>query len=226
MNNVSFQLLGEDVGNSQIKTRNCCFANGIDRLASDPMLLDNTMEYEGVKYQIGINRQKIRDNKFEDDVFLLQHIAASGAELAVRGIHEARVVLAVGTPIARFGAEKKKYMQYLTKNKDINFCYCGKAYHIMVEKVIVFPQCYAAVVDRLPQMSGVEYIVDIGSWTVDILKIVNRTPDEASCTSDPNGLITVMRKIDDACVRKMNTKIDEYVIREVMIRILIRSILI
>ena len=65
MNNTTIQILGLDVGNSQIKTRQTCFANGIDRLTSEPILLANTMEYEGVKYQTAINRQKIRDNKFE-----------------------------------------------------------------------------------------------------------------------------------------------------------------
>ena len=33
-----------------------------------------------------------------------------------------------------------------------------------------------------------------------------------------NGIITCMRKIDETCVRKMNAKIDEYMIREVMIK--------
>lgn len=216
MNNTTIQILGLDVGNSQIKTRQTCFANGIDRLTSEPILLANTMEYEGVKYQTAINRQKIRDNKYEDDIFFLQHLAAEGAELSKRGIHEAEVVLAVGTPIARFGVEKKKYIQYLNKKRDLNFYYGGNAFHVMVNNVFVFPQCYSAVVDRLPEMSGVEYVVDIGSWTVDYMKIVNRTPDEASCTSDPNGLITVMRKIDDVCVRKVNAKIDEFMIRQVM----------
>ncbi len=211
------QILGLDVGNSQIKTRHTCFANGIDRLTSDPILHNNTFECESVKFQTGINRQKISDNKFEDNTFYYQHLVAAGAELTVRGVHEADVVLAVGTPIARFGVEKKRYIQYLMKKRDINFCYAGIAFHINIDRVLVFPQCYAAIVDRLSEMSEVEYVVDIGSWTVDYMKIVNRTPDEASCTSDPNGLITVMRKIDDACVRRMNTKIDEFMIRQVMI---------
>ena len=66
-------------------------------------------------------------------------------------------------------------------------------------------------------MPGQEYVVDIGSWTVDTLKIIDRTPDESSSGSDPNGIITCMRKIDEVCVKKTNSKIDEYMIREVMI---------
>ena len=60
--------------------------------------------------------------------------------------------------------------------------------------------------------------MDIGSWTVDTLKIIDRAPDESSSGSEPNGIITCMRKIDEECVRKMNAKIDEYMIREVMIK--------
>ena len=99
----------------------------------------------------------------------------------------------------------------------MRFRYEKTQYLIVIEKVLVYPQCYGAVVDRLPEMAGQEFVIDIGSWTVDTLKIIDRAPDESSSGSDPNGIITCMRKIDEACVRRMNTKIDEFMIREVMI---------
>ena len=34
----------------------------------------------------------------------------------------------------------------------------------------VFPQCYAAVVDKIPTMAKKTLIVDIGSWTIDIMR--------------------------------------------------------
>ena len=61
-----------------------------------------------------------------------------------------------------------------------SFRYEKTQYLITIEKVLVYPQCYGAVVDRLPQMAGQEFVVDIGSWTVDTLKIIDRAPDESS----------------------------------------------
>jgi plasmid segregation protein ParM len=84
--------------------------------------------------------------------------------------------------------------------------------------VLVYPQCYGAIVGKLPEMNGQEFVVDIGSWTVDTLKVIDRSPDESSSGSDQNGIITCMRKIEEQCVKQKNTKIDEYAIREVMIR--------
>lgn len=41
----------------------------------------------------------------------------------------------------------------------------------------VFPQCYAAVVDKIPAMAKKTLIVDIGSWTIDIMPVINKSPD-------------------------------------------------
>ena len=37
-------------------------------------------------------------------------------------------------------------------------------------------------------MSGQEIVVDIGSWTIDIMKVIDRVPDQATIATDPNGM--------------------------------------
>ena len=209
--------LGIDHGWSHIKTRNSCFVSGVAELSTEPMVYENILEYNGKYYRIGGDRLKVQENKVCNENYYLLTLAAIAKELKYRGLNNAHVVLAVGLPIGRFGAEKKDFINYLSKNRMVRFRYEKKQYLVMVEKVLVYPQCYGAVVDKLPEMAGQEYVVDIGSWTVDTLKIIDRAPDESSSGSDPNGIITCMRKIDEACVRKMNTKIDEYMIRAGMI---------
>ena len=210
--------IGIDHGWSHIKTRNSCFVSGVAELGSEPMVYDNILEYNGKYYRIGGDRLKVQDNKTCKENYYHLTLAAVAKELKVRGLKEAHVVLAVGLPIGRFGAEKKSFINYLSKNRMVRFRYEKTQYLITIEKVLVYPQCYGAVVDRLPQMAGQEYVVDIGSWTIDTLKIIDRAPDESSSGSDPNGIITCMRKIDEVCVKKTNSKIDEYMIREVMIK--------
>ena len=55
-----------------------------------------------------------------------------------------------------------------------------KAYHIEIDDVAVFPQCYAAVVDKDTDYGKRKtLVVDIGSWTIDIMPVINKSPDES-----------------------------------------------
>jgi plasmid segregation protein ParM len=60
-------------------------------------------------------------------------------------------------------------------------------------------------------------VVDIGSWTIDIIPVVNKKPDEAGTDSIQQGIITCMRNINKQCVRQLGEKIDEELIKEYMI---------
>ena len=90
------------------------------------------------------------------------------------------------------------------------------AYHIEIDDVAVFPQCYAAVVDKIPTMAKKTLIVDIGSWTIDIMPVINKSPDESKCVTIPKGLITCMRSINEQCVRQLNGEVDESEIQNIM----------
>lgn len=119
-------------------------------------------------------------------------------------------------PLARFGSEKADFVKYLTAEKDIEFLFEGIKYHIVIENAAVFPQCYAAVADKLQGFSKKTLIVDIGSWTIDIMPVVDKVPDESKCVTIPKGLITCMRTINEQCVRQLNGELDESYIREIM----------
>ena len=85
-----------------------------------------------------------------------------------------------------------------------------------MDDVAVFPQCYAAVVDKIPTMAKKTLIVDIGSWTIDIMPVINKSPDESKCVTIPKGLITCMRSINEQCVRQLNGEVDESEIQNIM----------
>ena len=161
-------------------------------------------------------REEVKDTKVEDDSFYLLTLAAVAKELKRRGLAEAKVFLAVGLPLTRFGAEKNDFIKYLTKNKRVSFKYENESYHIEIDDVAVFPQCYAAVVDKIPAMAKKTLIVDIGSWTIDIMPVINKSPDESKCVTIPKGLITCMRSINEQCVRQLNGEVDESEIQNIM----------
>lgn len=174
------------------------------------------MEYKGKYYRVGTNRQEVKNTKTEDDSFKLLTYAAVAKELKRRGLKESKVFLAVGLPLTRFGVEKKPFINYLMEEKDVTFIFEQVSYHIVIDNVVVFPQCYAAVADRLPSFAKKTLVVDIGSWTIDIMPVIDRAPDESHCATIPKGLITCIRSINEQCVRQLNGEVDEAEIQQFM----------
>ena len=215
MNN-KLEVIGIDHGWSMMKTISQVFVTGVKEITTTPALFGDVLEYEGKFYKVGTVRQEVKDTKVEDDSFYLLTLAAVAKELKRRGLAEAKVFLAVGLPLTRFGAEKNDFIKYLTKNKRVSFKYENEPYYIEIDDVAVFPQCYAAVVDKIPTMAKKTLIVDIGSWTIDIMPVINKSPDESKCVTIPKGLITCMRSINEQCVRQLNGEVDESEIQNIM----------
>lgn len=215
MNN-KIEVIGIDHGWSNCKTVSQVFVTGVKEITTEPALFDNVLEYKDKYYKVGGFRQEVKDTKTEDDSFYLLTLAAVAKELKRRGMTEARVFLAVGLPLTRFGSEKADFIKYLTKEKDIEFSFEGVKYRVFIENAAVFPQCYAAVADKLQNFGKKSLIVDIGSWTIDMMPVIDRAPDESKCVTIPRGLITCMRSINEQCVRQLNGELDESYIQEIM----------
>jgi plasmid segregation protein ParM len=210
-------VIGIDHGWSQMKTANAgVFTTGVKEITTEPALYENILEYENHYYKVGGTRLEVKDTKVTDDNFYLLTLAAIAKELEYRCKRSAHVLLAVGLPIGRFGAEKKDFINYLKKNKEVCFKYEKKEYRVVIEKVAVYPQGYGAIVKQMSGFSQKELVVDVGSWTVDLLPIVNHSPDESLCVTTPDGIITCMRRINEQCIRQLNGEVDEYIIQEFM----------
>lgn len=205
-----------DHGFSTIKTSHFCFTTGISEI-DEPITQENILWIDGKSYRVGAKRMDVLEDKTASDAFRLLSYVAIAMELDRLGLKKAQVILAVGLPIGRLGKEKESFRQYLMQKRELRFRFSGKAYIISIDNVIVYPQCYGAIVPELPTLKSEEIIVDIGSWTVDTLHLIDRLPDESGCGSDPNGLIPCMRHIDEECVKRFNTKIGENIIKDVML---------
>jgi len=181
MNN-KLEVIGIDHGWSMMKTISQVFVTGVKEITTTPALFGDVLEYEGKFYKVGTVRQEVKDTKVEDDSFYLLTLAAVAKELKRRGLAEAKVFLAVGLPLTRFGAEKNDFIKYLTKNKRVSFKYENESYHI----------------------------------EIDIMPVINKSPDESKCVTIPKGLITCMRSINEQCVRQLNGEVDESEIQNIM----------
>ena len=214
--NKHIEVIGIDHGWSGMKTVSQVFTTGVKEITTEPAFYEDVVEFQGSYYKVGGKRLEVRDLKVENDNFYILTLAAAAKELNRRGMRNANVLLSVGLPLTRFGAEKQDFISYLARNKEVAFRFEKQQYQMKIARVSVFPQCYAAVADRLKTLPKRMVVVDIGSWTIDIMPIENSAPNEAECITIKQGLIKCMRTINEQCVRQLGNEIEEEDIQEVI----------
>lgn len=210
-------VIAIDHGWSNMKTVHETFTSGIREITTEPALFENVLEKDGKYYKVGSERLKVKDSKVEDENYYLLSLAATAKELDRLGKRTANVYWAVGLPLTRFGKEKEAFIKYLNQNREVTFKYEKKQYHITIERISVYPQCFAAVASQISEFPAKVLVVDIGSWTVDLMPIINQSPDESVCVTKNSGIITCIQQINKECVRKLNSEVDEYDIQQVML---------
>lgn len=205
-----------DHGFCTIKTPHEIFDNGVKELDAAPAFKENTILYKGKYYKIGEGRLSMKDTKTKDDDYFILTLAAIAKEMEYEGLHQIReVVIAAGLPFGRYSAEKQDFINYL-KRGYVRFEYCGKQYDIIISDVRVYPQCYAAVANRLSNMASEHLIVDIGSKTIDVVHTKNHKPVETDCFTIPEALIAATRQVENAVYNQLNKRISEEQIQKVM----------
>ncbi len=215
MNDI--QIIGVDNGYGNTKGRDVCIPSGVKKLPMKPPIETHTVEYNGEYFAVGSQKTTIQKSKTDNEDTLIATMAIIAEELKKKGIYSADVRLAVGLPLTRMGAEKTEFSNYMLRNRRLNFKYEGKPYSIYIVSVDVFPQGYAAVVNRLNTFKMSTVVIDVGSWTIDILPISDRQPDISRCKSLPLGTITAINDINESLRQKFNGEADEAIIKDVMI---------
>ena len=208
--------VGIDHGNHLMKTSNHVFENGVERQAVKPTFQANTLVYDGAFYKIGEKRNSVKDSKLADDDYYLLTLAALAKECRSGNIpNGARVVLGVGLPLKQFATVRKQFVKYLKRgNQPVHFKFEDVAYDFTIENVLAFPQCYAAVADRLGSMKGEYLIVDVGSWTIDIMHVKDGVPVESKCETFTESMISVIQEIKSRSSEVFGKEISENVITD------------
>ena len=105
----------------------------------------------------------------------------------------------MGVPLTLYGKEKKEFRNYLRANDKVSFFYEGVRYVVHFGKVRVFAQCHASIANRMEGMGRLT-AVDCGSWTLDIMSVVNKVPVLDECHTYQQGLITAIDRIQKECI--------------------------
>lgn len=209
-------IVGIDHGFAMMKHTHGEFSNGLTKIPNGASIVQNTLIYGGQTYKIGEGRLPMKEDKVSDEDYFILTVAAICEEMKHFNTHEAFVTIAAGLPFSRYGVEKDAFQQYLNRSGEIKASLEGEEYVFTIEDVLIYPQCYAAVVKLLNSMDGEALAVDIGSKTIDIVHIVNHVPSETKSTSVPGGMILVIENIKNQVFRQTNRQVTDSQILSVL----------
>ncbi len=97
--------------------------------------------------------------------------------------------------------------------------YCGKYHSIRITKVLSYPQAFAAAVTKYGSLKSHSsaYIIDIGGFTIDVLKLRYGRPDLAVVESFEKGVITLYNSIASKCNSQFDRLLEDSDIDEVIL---------
>ena len=199
-------VIGVDHGYAAMKTVHFSFPTGLVEYEHEPYTQKDVLEYNGRYYVVGSGRQPLQRDKTQTEDYYLLTLAAIAKELERRKVPETLdpidITLLVGLPPAHYEQLHSRFEQYFLRRREIvDFEYNGKYYSIRVSKVLSYPQAFAAAVTQFGTLKAhsVAYIIDIGGFTIDVLKLRNGHPDPAVVESFEKGVITLYNGIASKC---------------------------
>lgn len=211
-------FVGVDYGNGNTKgDTGFVMQSGVKKLATKPPIETRALSWNGQHYAVGTPKMEIQKSKMDTEDMLIASMAAIAEKLKFLGITTAEIRLGVGLPLTMMGKEKRDCHDYYMRNRKLNFRYEGVNYSVYIVSVDVFPQGYAAVINRLGTFGVSTVVVDVGSWTIDILPITEGQPDVSRCKSLSIGTFTAMSEINENLRQKFGEEADEAIIKDVMI---------
>ena len=209
-----------DHGYAAMKTVHGSFPSGLVAYEHEPYTQKNVLEYGGTYYVVGSGRQPLQKDKTRTEDYYLLTLAAIAREMDCRSAERTcSVILAAGLPLTSFGRDKKKFRAYLLRDgKPVSFRYEGRDYAVTVRDVKLFPQGYSALAlypEYLKDEPSV-LLVDIGGWTVDLMRLDNAVPNAATCRSLELGVIRCMDEIREQVRRNTGLSVTETQIERVL----------
>ena len=214
-------IIGIDHGYYAIKTAHCSFPAGLTSYGEhEPYTRQGLLEFGGCFFICGSGRQPIQRDKTINDNYYLLTLAAIAKEIQQRGLPpECSVRIAAGLPLTSFGRDKPKFKDYLLRsNQPVNYKFEGVEYSITIEEVAVFPQGYAALMTEvgLLQDEPSMLLMDLGGWTVDLMRIDNAIPAADTAHSLELGMIRCLDEIAEQVRRSLNLSLTSVQIENVL----------
>lgn len=207
-------LIAIDHGNKLVKIPNHVpFTSGVQE-SDTPPFGGETLKYLGKYYTLSEKRIPYHRDKTEDERFFILTLFAIAYEIQAVGGYSPnimRIQLAVGLPPAHYGAQHKAFINYFTNRGAVQFEFQHRTYSIYIEKVLCFPQAYAAAVTMLQSLRDKPkaLIIDQGGMTTDLLLLKDGTGDLSVCESLEHGVITLYNQVKSRVNAELDVLLEE-----------------
>lgn len=159
------EVIGIDHGWSYMKTISHVFVTGVEEIATEPAFTKNLLEFGGKFYKIGGTRLEVQDVKTKNDNFFLADAGGHRQRIEKPRKTRGKDISGSRTPADTFGQERADFIRYLTARRNVKYQFEKEEYRIEVLNAFVFPQCYAAVADKLSTYKRKVLVVD--HWKLD-----------------------------------------------------------
>ena len=168
----------------------------------------------------GTGRQPIQRDKTINDNYYLLTMAALAQEIRSRGAPtECTLRIAAGLPLTSYGRDKPKFRGYLLRpSQPVQFRYEGVEYSITIADVQLFPQGFAALMaepDLLTDEPSL-LLMDIGGWTVDLMRIDNALPVAETAHSLEFGMIRCIDEIRERVRQETGLSLTDAQIEQIL----------
>jgi len=216
-------IISVDHGNKSIKTPGNLFTSGLIKSDSPQGIKSDCVCWNGKYYTLTEKRISYMRDKTEDERFYVLTLFAIAYELERKGIMETEsvldITLLVGLPPAHYGQLHRRFEDYFFRKREIvDFEFNDRIYSIRINRVVSYTQALAAAITRYGDLKNhaVSYIIDIGGFTVDVLKLRHGKPDLEVVESFEQGVITLYNKIISQCNSQFDMLIEDSDIDEVI----------
>ena len=210
-------IIGLDHGFGNIKTAHCVFPTGVTRHDTEPTFKNDLLLYGGKYYTIGDGHKEfIADKSLDEDYYILT-LAAIAKEMDHRGLPgNSHVILAVGLPLTWASRQRKDFVAYLMKKRDVQFYFNRRNRYITIEHVEVFPQGFAAIAPTIYSFKGLNMLCDIGNGTMNVMYINNCRPVQSKCYTEKYGTHQCTLEVREQMMQQHHVTVDDGVIEEVL----------
>ncbi len=193
-------IIAIDHGYGMLKTVNFSFKTGLTVYDNEPYTSNNVIKYMGKYYVCASGRQMLIRDKTKDDSYFILTLMAIAKELDyMKAGNKADITIAAGLPLTSYGREKQRFIQYLKRTplQPVRFSFENKEYVITINDVLIYPQGYSAIIDYVSDLKNEPSLIvcDIGSWTVDVMRLDNGIPNADTCRSLELGIIRMTDEI-------------------------------
>lgn len=231
-------FIGIDVGNYDTKTVNTTTTSGFKSYPKAPFGADKVIAFNGNIYVPTLERfSYVKDKTLDDRCFVLSLFGiaeemisrvkdkSSPASVQKEISAFSDLYLGVGLPPSHMASLSEKLVKYYEDkfSTGITFAYNDIEFHLILKKVLVYPQDYAAVITYKPKTPEFitkrfkdYYAVDIGGFTVDVMPLHNGKPVVDGCISLDLGVLKMFSQIESDINRDFGYSIDASTIESVL----------